>query len=166
MKKLIYIFIGAVNISCLTTAYAAEPAAQGRYLCQETVACGPSVRIDGNKVVLDRGLIHQFAKKPTLEMLEKNLWEIIYFVSIFDKEAMSAAINLMATVDPKRIKAGDHHGIRPLARALTHQAHFWDILGSKPLHIRKKVIQYFDINKTDYTLGYDYEVWKLKILQP
>lgn len=166
MKRHIYIFVGFVGICYFIFADTAKPTSQDRFQCQETVACGPSVMVDGNKVILDRSLIKKFAKKPTLEMLEKNLWEIIYFVNIFDKEAMSAAIDLIATVDPKRVRAIEHSGIRLLARALTHQAKFWDVLGSKPLPIRKKVIQYYDNYKADYTLGYDYEEWKQKMLKP
>lgn len=164
MRRAIYAIVGVAYFSCVVPAGSAGPVAQSRFVCQETVSCGPSVRVDGSKVILDRSLIVKFAKKPTLEMLEKNLWEIVYFVSIFDKEAMSAAIDLLATVDPKQVQIDDHHGIRPLARTLTNQYQFWEVLATKPLPVRRKVIQYFDINKHDYTLGYDYEEEKKKML--
>lgn len=166
MRKLTYIFIGVVSVVLFRSVDAAEPASQNSFLCEVTVACGPSVRIDGNKVILDRNLIYKFSKQPTLDLLEKNLWEIIYFVNIFDKQAMSGAIDLIATIDPKRVRSIEHTGVRLLARSLTQHTQFWDLLGGKPLPIRRKVIQYFDKYKTDYTLGYDYEEWKQKILKP
>ncbi len=164
MKIAVIALTGAVAFSYLVTANCAETVPQARFVCEQTVGCGPTVKVEGNKVILDRSLITELARKPSLEVLEKNLWEIVYFVSIADRQAMSAAIDLLVMVDPRQIEVDDHYGIRPLARTLTHQYHFWNVLAIKPLPVRKKVIQYFDVNKSDYTLGYDYEEWKKKML--
>jgi hypothetical protein len=129
------------------------------------VAYGEAVRVDDSKVILDRRIISTLAKKPSLEAFHKNLWEVVYFVNIFDRQAISVGIDLLALANPNQVKADDHHGVHPLARALTNSDYvFWEILAAKPAPVRKKVIEYFDVNKNDY-VGHDYEDWKKDALK-
>ena len=165
LKNLIFtLLIGGVG-GYISSVSCAETLTPSRFVCEETVGCGPTVKVEGNKVILDRNLIIKLAKKPSLEVLEKNLWEIVYFVSIADREAMSAAIDIIVMIpDPRHLQIDDPYGIRPLARALTQTDHFWSALSAKPLSVRKKVLQYLDVNKSDYTLGHDYEEEKRNAL--
>lgn len=167
LKIKIISLIVTILITYLNTAYCEALATKYSFICQDTVGCGPTVKVEGNKVILDRSVIIKLAKKPSLEFLGKNLWEVVYFVSIADKDAMNAAIDIIAMIkSPSNIQIDDDNGIRPLARSLTQTTHFWDLLATKPLSIRKKVIQYYDVNKCDYTMSYDdYEGHKKEILE-
>ncbi len=167
IKEVTFAVIGVLAMAYSGTASCAEKAEQFRFICGETVACGSSMKVQGDKVILDRSLITRLVKKPTFEVLGDNIWVLIYFINIGDKEANSAGIDLLALIRaPGNVQIDDDKGLRPLTRALTAEYSFWTMLATKPMSIRKKVIHFIDVNKQDYAghLG-DYEEDKQNALR-
>lgn len=79
---------------------------------------------------------------------------------------MSVGIELMAMIKvPYHLQVDDPYGMRPLVRALTRSDNFWEILATKPLQTRKKIITYLEANKNDYIFAFDYERFKEEALR-
>ena len=128
-------------------------------------AFGDSTQVEGNKVILDRAVVIEFAKQPSLRSLERNPWEVIYFVMVGDEQAANAAIDLISLINPAQVKADGYSLIHPLAWALTRSDYsFWQMLAKRPLAVRRKVVGYFDAIPNDYT-GHDYQSWKRDTLK-
>lgn len=130
----------------------------------QKLAYGQSVRVQGNRITIDRSFVAVLAKHPSLDSADHNIWELIYLINIGDREAISLAIDLLALDYPEGAKVDDHHGTRVMARALSDLDDvFWNQLLLKPLATRKKVIHFYDVNRTDY-VGHDYEEEKARML--
>jgi hypothetical protein len=129
------------------------------------LAYGKGVQVRDNVITLDKGFISRLVKRPSLESSDQHIWEIIYFIHITDQQAMKLGLELIALDYPEGAKIDDHHRTREIARALSvHEEIFWDLLKTMPLQIRKKVIHFYDINRTDY-VGHDYDEEKTGVLK-
>jgi len=120
-----------------------------------------------SKIILDRRFLVELAKdpRPGNRLLDIVKPEFLYLVIDGDRQAFDIAINMIANSNPEQVKIDDHDGMHRIAWLLSYQRLFIDVLQTKPIPLRKKVLRYFDVNPKDFKGVEGYEWSRKEILK-
>lgn len=121
----------------------------------------------GYQIILDRRFLNEIAKdpRPGNRSLSLAKAEFLYLVFDGDRQAIDIAIYIIANSNPDRVKVDDHDGLRPIVWLISYQRLFIDVLQTKPIPLRKKVLRYFDVNPKDFKGVEGYEWSRKEILK-